>query len=438
MMHSRVIGFILLGLLAISCHKAPVSETGNQEMTGIWEFCLTKSGPVTNKIETFRMSLLHNDDADLLSDGSYCGYHKPQGWLYPCAADDETGLALDNLGNKVAWDADGWFEKIDKDSRHALRASAAHGHTLAISSPAVRMEKFKLNGTEDTWHWGFHLERHTELFISEPIHNLDVDGTRLDGHYVFTVVDKEDSNGDGDIYDGTMYDRRAKVTVKVACGALSNAYLYSVHFRNVMSTAYYMPKSKTYENHVMDGGYADPLSQYYTTNTYETLGTSGTQIVGDKLVVPGEDKAIHLFQRPDQNVAFTAADEWDKASNAGKIVTAIPDFPIFSLDYSTLDGDQYRYKNLIPEIIVYSGKTGNIKSTVSLPADLEPMKEYTVIIYLSTASVEAELYVEDWDVEGSIDVDFGKVQELSAKSIYVDNWDTNPDHPAQDGTITNP
>ena len=235
-----------------------------------------------------------------------------------------------------------------------------------------------------------------------------------------------------------MYDRRAKVTVKVACGALSHAYLYSVHFRNVMSTAYYMPKSKTYENHVMDGGYADPLSQYYTTNTYETLGTSGTPIVGDKLVVPGEDKAIHLFQRPDQNVAFTAADEWDKASNAGKIVTAIPDFPIFSLDYSTLDGDQYRYKNLIPEIIVYSGKTGNIKSTVSLPADLEPMKEYTVIIYLSTASVEAELYVEDWDVEGSIDVDFGKVQELSAKSIYVDNWDTNPDHPAQDGTITNP
>jgi hypothetical protein len=65
------------------------------------------------------------------------------------------------------------------------------------------------------------------------------------------------------------------------------------------------------------------------------------------------------------------------------------------------------------------------------------MKEYTVIIYLSTASVEAELYVKEWDVEGSIDVDFGKVQELSAESLYVDNWDKNPDHPAQDGTITN-
>ena len=199
-----------------------------------------------------------------------------------------------------------------------------------------------------------------------------------------------------------------------------------------------MPKFKTYENYVMDGGYADPLAQYYTTNTYETLGISGTPIVGEKLVVPNEDKAIHLFQRADQSADFTVADEWDKASNEGKIVTAIPDFPIFSLDYSTLDGDQYRYKDQIPEIIVYSGKTGNIKSTITLPANLEPMKEYTVIIYLSTASVEAELYVKEWDVEGSIDVDFGKVLELSAKSLYVDNWDKNPDHPAQDGTITNP
>ncbi len=434
MMKIRNIGLIITIIFsAIACGRLPENESDGQNMVGIWEFYTTKSGAVVDKVETYRASLLHNDDARLMSDGTYCGYHKPQGWLYPCSADDATGIALDTEGNAVAWDDESWFDKIDKDSRHALRAAAQYGHTLVVSSPAVRMQKFLVDGTEDTRHWGFAMKRENELFIGEPVINLNVTATWINGHYIFPISGTEGNN----TYDGTLYDRRAKVTVKVACGALSQADLNSVYFRNVMSSAYYLPKSRTYENHVMDGGYANPLEEYYTVNTYNSLGESGVKIVGDKLEVPSTEPDIHLVQREDQSVAFTDADEWDKASNTGKIVTAIPEFTLFSLDYATLDGDQYKHKGLIPEIIVLSGNKGNIRSTVSLPANLEPMKSYTVIIYLSTASVQAELYVTDWDKNTDVDITFGETVKLPATSVFVDNWSENPDHPIEDGTITN-
>lgn len=426
---------ILLCILALSfwgCERAYPDTDAKEEGNGIWEFAMTRGGePVDSKV-TYRASLLDNSNGNLLSDGTYCGYHKAQGWLYPCAADDDTGEALDTGGNIVDWNDSEWFEKIDKDSRHGLRAAKSQKHVLTLSSPAVRMKKFLVQGTADTWHWGFPVDRKTELYIGNAIKDLSVTATWVDNRYIFPVV--------SDSHDGKLYDRRAKVTVKVACGALMEADINSVYFKNVISSAYYMPYSMTYENATLDGGYSDPLRDYYTTNTYDSLGDGDelTSVIGDKLSVPADEPDIRLTQREDPAADFTDADEWVKSSNEGKILTAIQSFPIMSLDYSTLDGDQYRYKDLIPEIIILTGTKGNIRSTVSLAADLDPMTEYLVMIYLSTASVQATLYVAEWDEGSNTTVTFRKSVDLPVNNFVADSWDVNPDHPIDDGKITNP
>ena len=84
--------------------------------------------------------------------------------------------------------------------------------------------------------------------------------------------------------------------------------------------------------------------------------------------------------------------------------------------------DQYKYKGLIPEVVVYSGQSGNIRSTVSLPVNFEPMKSYTVIIYISSAYVNAELYVTDWVDGNTQNVTFGDAVELSGTSVEIDDW----------------
>lgn len=394
MMRLRNIIFFFLLLPAWGCDRDDVQTEKDAE--GVWEFVMTRSGGAEDRKVTYRTSLLNSSNGNLMSDGTYCGYHKPQGWLYPCSADDETGAALDAEGNAVdAGDAD-WIGKIDKDSRHALRAAANQTHVLVLSSPAVRMQKYKPDGSADTWHWGFPVDRRQELFIGNPIKNLGVTATWLDGKYIFPVVSDSD--------DGTLYDRRARLTVKVACGALLETDINAVYFRNVISSAYYLPISKTYENAVMDGGSSEPLKDYFEA--------------GEKLAVAADEPDIHITK--------------------GNTVAAIESFPIMALDYSTLDGDQYRYKDLIPEIIVLSGTKGNIRSTVSLAADLDPMKEYVVMIYMSTASVQATLQVAGWEEGSDTSTSFGEGLNLPVTSISVDDWEVNPDHPVDDGKITNP
>ena len=459
-MQKRNICLIALLLAMSACSKIPTQSPEKTALVGPWKFCITKSGTTQNTRATFRASLLDNNDATLMSDGTYCGYYKnhPQGdnlsWLYPCSTDDG-GVAMDAYGNPVQTDNDDeWFNLIDKDSQYALRAAAQQGHTLIMSSPAVRMQKFEpenISGKNiengPNYHWGFKVDRKTELFISEPFTNLNTKASWIGERnqenlivyqYIFSLS------------DGTLFDRRSNVTVKVACGKLSEADIKKVYFRNVMSSAYYMPKSKTYEKPMMDGieNANSPesynyLEEYYLTNTYNSLLITGTPVVGDKLVVP-DDKYIHLVRKEgeDENVTFSQDDEWYEdrdVMNQGyaKIVTAIADFPIFSLDYATLIDDKYKYDGLIPEIIVLSGKDGNIRSTISLPANLEPMKSYTVMIYVSTAYVQAELHVTDWDDKTSQEVHFGETVELPTTSIYVNDWNHHPDHPIEDGTITN-
>lgn len=419
MMRGVRIGLIVSLLVVIGCDKGSYEGHENQAPDGPWKFYVTKGGIQDDKNFTFRASLLSNDEAILLSDGSYCGYDKILSsdlyWFYPCRVDDQTGAALDVSGNVVESSASDWFDRVDKDSRHALRAQAYPGYTMVFSSPAVRMKSFKPDGTEGTKHWGFHLKNDEELLISEPVENLDITATWVKGnHYVYPLS------------SATLYDRRALVTVKVTLGTLRSSIIKSVYCRNVMTSAYYLPKSKTYENYVMDGGCGHPLN-YYKENTYASLGVPGEEITGNMLLVPnGESLCLERD---------SGEDEWNKDTKKGKTVTAIIDLPIFSLDYSVIDYDKYRYNELIPEIVVLSGDDGSICSTVRLPANLEPMKSYTVVISLSTAYASAELYLTDWDHEISPDIDFGKVV-LPTTTFSVTSWEEHEPHDPDDGVIT--
>ena len=419
MMRRVCIGLVVSFLVLIGCDKGSYVVQENQAPDGPWKFYATKGEIQNDKNFTFRASLISNGEAILLSDGSYCGYDKVLNsdlyWFYPCRADDLTGAALDVSGNPVEPSASDWFDRVDKDSRHALRAPAYPGYTMVLSSPAVRMKSFKPDGAEGTKHWGFHLKNDEELLISEPVENLDITATWVKGnHYVYPLS------------SATLYDRRALVTVKVTLGALKSSILKAVYFRNVMTSAYYLPKSKTYENYVMDGGCEDPLD-YYKDNTYYSYVAPGNPIEGNMLMVPdGESLCLEKD---------SGTDEWNKETQQGKTVTAIVDLPIFSLDYSIIDNDKYRYNELIPEIVVLSGDDGSICSTVRLPANLEPMKSYTVVISLSTAYASAELFVTDWDHEDSPDIDFGKVV-LPTTTFSVTSWEEHEPHDPDDGVIT--
>lgn len=429
MMRRVFIGLIVSLLVVIGCDKGSYGVQEDQAPDGPWHFFMSKSEVLQSETKTIRASLLSSLVDTLVSDGSYCGYEKVVSdglkWYYPCRVDDESGAALDPEGNPVDWSLPGCFDRIDKDSKYALRAAANNSYSLVLSSPAVRMKRLVFENVEEgkkIIRYGFSVDRNQELFISEVIRGLDVAATWIDDKYVFPLFGPTLASASDTIF----YDRRSKITVKVACGKLTSADLHSVHFENVMSSAYYIPTSKSYELPVMDGGFEDPLD-YYTVNTYPTLD-SGDKIIGDKLVVPDGEPDIHLEKSLDMSC------EWDKETNLGRVVTAIADFPILSLNYSALVDDHYKYEGLIPEIIVHSGRDSLIRSTVSLPVDFEPMKSYTVIIYISTAYVFAELYVTDWVDGPTNDVTFGEAIKLDGESILITDWNDNGE---QNGEISN-
>lgn len=420
---------LVLLLSAIGCSKIRYDVAEGEIPVGAWEFFMTKGGSLQSETKTIRASLLSSLVDTLVADGSYCGYEKEvrEGltWFYPCRVDDESGEALDSEGNPVDWSLPDCFDRIDKDSEHALRAPANSRYSLVLSSPAVRMKRLVFEGPEEDKkiiRYGFKVDRNKELFTSDVMRDLDVLATWIEDRYVFSLSGQTPASAP----DTTFYDRRSKITVKVACGKLTSADVHSVHFENVMSSAYYIPTSKSYELPVMDGGFEDPMG-YYTVNTYPTLD-SGDKIIGDKLVVPDGEPDIHLEKSLDMSC------EWDKETNLGRVVTAIADFPVLSLDYSALVDDHYKYDGLIPEIIVHSGRDSLIRSTVSLPVNFEPMKSYTVIIYISTAYVFAELYVTDWVDGPTNDVTFGEAIKLDGESILITDWNDNGE---QNGEISN-
>lgn len=423
---------LLLSLpLAFACSKNTAAEEAREESRA-WQFALTK-GAVADQAVTFRASLLHNGTGALRSDGSYSGYYTASGWLYPCRTDND-GNALDTGGSVIAWDDPDWFTKTDKDSQYALRGPSASGYTLVFTSPAVRMDKFLPTGMPDlpaNYKWGFPIDRRSSTWaVSAPMENLTLNATYLDENYIFTI-------------DPTLYEHRAKLTVKVACGSLAMVDINSVYFQNVMSTAWYMPKTQTYEEWVMDGGTGSPLTNYYTDNSYPS-GLETQTGEGEKMVVPALGDEIHLVKREGQTTHFitdgewadfTDSDEWVLGDDTKSIVTAIKDFPILPLNYASLDGDVYRFAALMPQIVVLTGPGGNIRSTVTLAANIEPMKAYTLYIYVSNVYAQAILTVTDWEEE-SLSASFGSAQQMDGVLLGITDWNTVNTN-ANDGEITN-
>ena len=473
---------------AVSCEKPAFSPGDPLSGDSPWQFALTRSGESTHTdaVATYRASLLHNGTGCLMADGSYSGYYTdnnwpggwpssyPAGWLYPCAAfdapgdDPDDGMALDQAGNKVAWDVPGWFDTIDKDSRHGLRGlgdlnsrfgiSHAINYALVFTSPAVRMEHFAPSRepapTGDAarnpmnWHWGFPITRNSAWAVSPLIPGLSLSATYLSGQYVFQV-------------DPVLKEQRSKLTVKIACGALSEANIHQVYFDNVISSAYYMPMTGTYEEWKFDGDDGtdpsyDPLASYYTTNSYPSAAGSPAG-AGDKFVTPSGEPHVHLVRKAGQSPdfitddtwsTFTAEDEWVKGNDSKYLLTALRDFPILSMNYGEMVGDTYRYEEYIPKVVIWSGAAGDIKTTIRLPFHFEPMKAYTLFLYVSNVYVHAVLTVADWTIHRHwtddasedtevVDVVLGTFKTVRS-SLDKSDWTLVPVNPDADGLIENP
>ena len=432
--HLRLV-IILTGNLLASCTKPQPSEESVQDDT-LWNLT-TKAGPHVDQVATFRASLLDNTNGVLRSDGSYSGYYNADGWLTPCRT-NAAGDALDTGGSVIAWDAPNWYDLTDKNSQYALRGGskrvyvdatyfsrhAVTDYSMVLTSPAVRMSSFRptgaaaLSGSHVTdpneYHWGFAMDRKTSTWaISEVDDNLYLNATYLQNRYVYD-------------FEPTLYEHRSMLTVKIACGALAHANINKVYFTNIISEAYYMPMwnlldtaidpHDPYEEWKKDGSNIvgnydpatyDPLATYYITNTYPANAGEATG-TGDIFAVPVTDPDVHLVRRPAQTPDFIAnnewdqfdldADEWVKGDDTKYVLTPIKDFPILSLDYSIMVGDQYKYEAIMPKVVVLSGTQGNIKTTVRIPANLEPMKKYTMWLFVSNVYIQAVLTVSDWTI----------------------------------------
>ena len=470
---------IILPLLAValislaSCEKQDISDVDTSEAHP-WQFVMTRAGAThTDEVRTYRASLLHNGTGELQSDGTYSGYYTENhwtetngaawpystGWLYPCRT-NHYGDALDTDGNIIPWDATDWFSRTDKDSQWALRGpnTSNDEYALVITSPAQRMVGYRTPEMDPIpegmahyaryYHWGFLLDRKASRWAVSPVvGGLSVASDYISGNYIYTFAPK-------------LLEHRAMLTVKVACGALDEANISKVHFQNVISKTYYRPprgnegatssRTGNYEMPIIDGNdngddSYDPLVSYYLDNSYPSTDgeAPGT---GDKFIAPDGSPA-HIVRRSGQTTDFipndewqyfTSSDEWTRGSTDKYVLTAIKDFPILPLDYSTPEGDSYFYRDIMPQVVVYSGVNGDIKSTILVDANLEPMKKYTMYIYVSSVYIHAVLTVSDWtifqfwpDNDDVLDVSFGNVPERLVGELTVSDWrpvDTDPDH----------
>ena len=459
-------------LLAASCAKSGIPSPDVPACDTPWQFSLTRSGESghTDAVATYRASLLHNGTGRLMSDGSYSGYYTDntpgwpysgQGWLYPCSTfdasgdDPRDGMALDTGENLIPWDDADWFSRTDKDSRHALRGPALSQsiyYSLVFTSPAVRMEHFVPVGEEDipdNYRYGFPITRASEWAVSPAVEGLSLTATYLNNQYIYPVTP-------------ALLEHRSKLTVKIACGALSEANIHQVYFDNVISSAYFMPKSVTYEEWLFDGDDGsdpsyDPLTSYYTTNSYPASAGETTG-AGDKFVTPSGEPHVHLVRRaglsPDfirdgEWENFTAEDEWVKGDDTKALLTAIRDFPVLPMNYGEMDGDTYRYEPYIPKVVIWSGAAGDIKTTIRLPFEFEPMKAYTLFLYVSNVYVHAVLTVADWTIHRHwtdnpsedtdvVDVVLGTFKTVNGSSLEKSDWILVPVNPDAEGLIENP
>lgn len=420
--------FVTICAIAVSCNDDRRPDTHGP--VEIDDDCVyfTKSGIIAAKdtAATFRFCNVFPDKnwSILLSDGAYCGYVSDKGWYYPCKVDD-AGNALDASGQIIPFDAPDWFERTENSSKYGLRMRTYGSYSeynLIMCSPALRMVHYHLpdDPPSSNYHWAFVLNNEDEVYINDPYQVSSFTCTSINGNYVYDLPAKM-----------VLKDRRAKVTVKVACGKLSHALLNGVHFKNVMTQVHYVPTSQTYDLPVMDHGESNPWAAY-TANSYPADGQDMTGS-GNMLKVPDGDDDIALTKRSSTDEPFV---EWNHGTNSGTAVTAIKSFPVYALDYSELSGDRLLYDDIVPEIVVYSGSEGRLKSTVRLIADLEPMKNYLVVVYLSTAVVSAELYISEWNTDpGTTDIVFGDCVHLPVESGWITDWEST-DIPEDQSTIT--
>ena len=469
-MRIRIINILLIagliGIFLTSCtkHQTDESNTGDT----LWHIALTKSGVHTNEKTTFRANLLNYGTGRLVADGSYSGYYyniNDKFWLTPCRTND-AGDALDGIGNVVSWslDPDDWFAATDKDSQYALRSpnmiqyltTPTLNFSMVLTSPAVRMEEYLPAGKmdiEDNRKWGVPLDRKKAIFVSDHTPETGITATYFHNEYDYS-------------FEPVLRDRRSKITVKIACGALTKIDVNAVYFKNVMSRALYMPQIgwlplvyKPFENYIFDGndgtlGY-DPLVSYYQDNTYPASAGQPAG-AGDKFFVPAADPDVHLVQRDGQTPQFiennewsyfVATDEWVQGDDTKYFFTPIKDFPVFAMDYSEmLDSNHYKYKDQIPQVVILSGEKGNIKTTINLAYNFEPMREYILWLWLSSVYVQGVLTVVPWNIHTHwtndiaedtevVNVEFGHY-EVVENSLTVSPWTTS-DIPVGDGKIEN-
>ena len=376
--------FVALPLLVLgtACRRVLEPEEGGQE--GLLMLSAeTKALPAG--VETFRVALFTENREYSGRNGTYCteklqhtdNYTDPGNpttyyWLKPCRVNDSGAPLLAN------GDPAGSVAVADHDGKWGLRWSSyyndswAHNVELVALAPAVSF--VHENGTHAAYvEW----KPETEVYISEPVTG-SFSGTWFKGQFVYKTTDADPTTSE---LSETLVDHRATVSIKVQCDRIPSTILRAVFIKHrIIRDRFYLEDK---ENDVR--GFSLPAHPHYKFDDDDGTGDP----------VPGDFNPLYLLAAGSA-VTVNKAD-YPTAGNPEHTWQSSSPFYLQARDYNTAAVDELR-----PLIYVQLGPDPLNPITVRIPIDydLEPMKNYTLILDVSNTYVTVLCSVSNWENGG--------------------------------------
>lgn len=365
MMRIKPIIFIMLLLPVISCEQTEKLGWQPEEETPVRLSLGTKGLPEGQ--HTYRVTLT-GIDGSLKGEGTYCSLpyvaSTPENtWLSPCLV-NTNGEPLVNEGHVAES-----LEDADKDPKNGLRYPTGRNTNsylfISAASPAVELVD------KQYYVW----KASEALYLSDSM-EANFEGSWFNREYIF------------DFSKLHFIDRRAKLAVRIECGAQDSADIQSVKLTYVNQARWNLPGSFSTVGYTTD-----------TVDDWFDCNGDVSQIL--KLIKPEEG------EEPEPGKHY-----WE--SPYGQYV--------LPLDYSN-----EKYSSMRPQIEVKRGRDvenpGIIQ--VSLSEKIEPMKNYRLTLRVSKSIVKFELQASDWEDGGLWETDENEKWATISTGITT-LWDELP------------
>lgn len=343
MMKLKTLLFLLSLSLVFACERAEKPGEQNGTATPVSFSLETKGLPEGD--HTYRVALV-NVSKVLSAQGTYCsreispGEGKEYSWLAPCGVDDD-GAPVDDTGNPVNTLDDAHID-AKYGLRYNLESARSQDFYFSAVSPAVALVE---DGNRAYYPW----ENEKVLYISETDRIYRLEGTWLNGEYVFSLTQNKEPL--------KLIDRRAKFSVRVYCQDQPTAYIRSIQFEYISKARWYLPE-----------GFSTDKAHYTTEADYLYDYTEGRYNEGGQPLKLVRDN--------------------------GDVLTTDKIY-ILPLNYSLKE-----YVDMQPLLTVTLGQIKPIPVPVRISQDIKPERDYVLSLEVSKNHVSFALEALPWDDGG--------------------------------------